>query len=82
MDMPNPPDESNRAPFHESRIYRLNNAYGRLLERKSHLYKFSWGELLTGHLADAMLDDTHPNRDFAGALWADMILYYLSRIKS
>ena len=82
MDMLNPPDESYRLPFHELRIFQLNNVYARLIERRSHLYKFSWGELLTGHIADAMRDSTHPNRDFGGALWGDMILYYLSRIKS
>ena len=82
MEMPNPPDGSERAPFHELRICQMNNVYTRLLERRPQLYKFSWGKLLTGHLADAMHDATHPSRNFASALWGDMILYYLSRIKS
>lgn len=82
MEMPDPPDTSKRVPFHESRIYQLNNLYSRLLQTKRYLYKFSFGELLTGHLGDALLDSTHLNRDYGSVLWADMILFYLSQIHS
>jgi hypothetical protein len=78
--MPNPPDDSERAQFHESRIYQLNNAYSYLLPKRPHLYKFSWGELLTGHLDDAMHDNTHPNKKVGSVLWADMMLYYMREI--
>lgn len=80
--MPNPPDDSDRAQFHESRIYQLNNAYTRLLQKRPQVYKFSWGELLIGHLDDAMYDSTHPNKKFGAVLWVDMMLYYLKQINT
>lgn len=73
-------DENLRSEFHTLRIYQLNNLYYSLLAHMPQLHKFSWGELFTGHLDDALADHTHPNRDFACVLWGDMILYYLSRI--
>lgn len=75
--MPNPPDDSDRAQFHESRIYQLNNAYSHLLENRPEIYRLSWGELLTGHIYDGLYDSTHPNKKVASVLWADMVLYYL-----
>jgi hypothetical protein len=75
-------DRTPRAPFHELRVWELNQAYDRLLERKPHLYKFSFGKLLTGHLGDAMKDDIHINKNVGAVLWADMMLYYVSRLVS
>ena len=79
--MRNPPDGSQRAPFHNTRIFQLNNAYTRLLEQKPQLHRFSWGELLTGHQQEALFDHSHPNKDFGSALWSDMILYYMNQIQ-
>jgi hypothetical protein len=75
-------DRTLRAPFHELRVWELNQAYDRLLERKPRLHKFSFGQLLTGHLGDAMNDDIHLNRNVGTVLWADMMLYYVSRLMS
>lgn len=57
----------------------MNNAYTQLIERKPQLYRFKWGELITGHL-EGFLDGVHPG-DNARGLWADIVLYYLSRLK-
>jgi hypothetical protein len=80
--MRDPPDESERAPFHTARIFQLNNAYTRLLELKPQLHRFSWGELFIGHEEKALYDQAHPNKDFGSSLWGDMILYYMSQIQS
>jgi len=45
------------------------------------LHKFSWGELLTGERHIVLRDDRHPNEEVSAVLWADMILYYLSRLE-
>ena len=74
-------DRTPRAPFHELRIYQMNQAYDRLLDRRPELHKLIWGELLTGHLDEAM-DNIHPSRDVGGVLWSDMMLYYMSRLRS
>lgn len=59
----------------------MNHAYNRLLERRPHLHKFTWGELLTGHLDEAM-DYIHPGKDVGGVIWSDMMLYYMSRLRT
>jgi hypothetical protein len=41
----------------------------------------TFGELLAGH-KDGYPDAIHPAKEDAGVLWVDMILYYLSRLKS
>jgi len=69
-------DRTPRAPFHELRIFQMNQAYRELLDRKTNLYMFSWGELFTGHLES--LDDNSHQGKYAAALWGDMLLYYMS----
>jgi hypothetical protein len=59
----------------------MNHAYRRLLERRPHVHRLSWGELLTGHLDEAM-DYIHPGKDVGGVIWSDMMLYYMSRLRN
>ena|SRR5271163_3558093 len=77
-----PYDRSPRAPFHDKRVFELNNAYEVLLQMRPQLRKFSWGELLTGERHTVLRDDRHPNEEVSAVLWADMILYYLNRLES
>ena len=74
-------DQTPRAPFHEVRVSELNNLHQVLLERRPQVYKFSWGQLLSGH------KDVYPPGDFlhpgpsAARIWSNMFLYYLSLLK-
>ena len=79
--VPESADRTPRAPFQDLRIFQMNNANKQLLIRRPHLYKLTWGELLTGH-TDTYADSIHPSKDVAGVLWADIMLYYLSRLKT
>jgi hypothetical protein len=79
LDAPEGLDQTPRAPFHEMRVYQMNQAYERLLDYKPQLRKFSWGQLLTGHLEYGMADNLHPN-NFGAILWSDMVFYYLSTL--
>ena len=72
-------DRSFRAPFHELRIHQMNHAYARLIQKRPQLHKFSWGELMTGHVEEFQ-DSMYPGKQVGGVLWADMILYYIKRI--
>jgi len=76
---PNTVDKTYRAPFHELRIHQMNNAYTQLINRKPRLNRFTWGELITGHV-DEFQDSLHPGKEVGGVLFADMILYYMSRL--
>jgi hypothetical protein len=79
VDAPDEVDRTARAPFHDLRIFQMKNANKQLLIRRPQLYQLSWGELLSGH-TESYSDSIHPSRD-AGVLWADMMLYYISRMK-
>jgi len=79
VNAPDEVDKTPRAPFHDLRIFQMNNAYKQLLIRRPQLYQLSWGELLTGH-KESYLDSIHPWKD-AAVLWGDMMLYYISRLK-
>lgn len=76
---PDTVDKTYRAPFHELRIHQMNNAYTQLINEKPRLGRFTWGELMTGHV-DEFQDSLYPGRDVGGVLFADMILYYMSRL--
>jgi hypothetical protein len=59
----------------------MNSVYRRLLERNPLVHKFAWGELLTGHMEEG-LDNIHPAKEVGGVIWSDMLLYYLSRLRT
>jgi hypothetical protein len=59
----------------------MNNLYTRLIQRRPELRRLTWGELLTGHLDEAQ-DYIHPGKEVGGVIWADMMLYYMSRLKN
>jgi hypothetical protein len=73
-------DSTARAPFHQVRIFQMNQAYQRLQMKKPQLHRFTWGELLTGHMEEG-IDSIHPAKEVGGVIWSDMILYYMSRLK-
>ena len=74
-------DVSPRTAFHDVRVRELNNVHASLMKKKPYIYHFSWGQLLSGHTDGFPPGDIiHPGLD-AKVLWADMMLYYLSRLK-
>ena len=74
-------DTRSRSPFNLVRIKELNNLYAGLMKKKPHIYHFTWAQLLSGRTDGFPYGDSvHPGLD-ARVLWADMVLYYLSRLK-
>jgi hypothetical protein len=74
--------DSPRGPYNAVRVKELNNLQAGLMKKKPHIYHFSWGQLLSGHKEGFPEGHRiHPGLD-AAVLWADMMLYYLNRLKS
>jgi hypothetical protein len=60
----------------------LNSVYAQLMKERPQIYKFSWGQLLSGRWEEFPEGDAiYPGAD-AAMIYGDMILYYLSRLKS